>query len=69
VRQLTGYAPPAGGLHYRWPDLPSLTIEQRLHAKLDAVRAFARVNSIDRHVVQSDARRWASSPPARRTTT
>lgn len=53
VRRLTGYAPPAGGLHYRWPDLPSLTIEQRLHAKLDAVRAFARINSIDRHVVQS----------------
>jgi indolepyruvate ferredoxin oxidoreductase len=53
VRQLTGYAPPAGGLHYRWPDLPSLTIEQRLHAKLEAVRAFARVNSIDRDVVQS----------------
>ncbi len=54
VRQATGYAPPAGSLHYRWPDLPSLTIEQRLHAKLDAVRAFARVNSIDRHVVASD---------------
>jgi indolepyruvate ferredoxin oxidoreductase len=54
VRKLTGYAPPPGGLHYRWPDLPSLTIEQRLHAKLDAVRAFARVNSIDRHVVQSE---------------
>ncbi|NML42898.1 indolepyruvate ferredoxin oxidoreductase family protein [Ramlibacter sp. G-1-2-2] len=54
VRQLTGYEAPAGGLHYRWPDLPSLTIEQRLHAKLDAVRAFARINSIDRHVVQSD---------------
>ena len=53
VRAATGYEPPAGGLHYRWPDLPSLTIEQRLHAKLDAVRAFARVNSIDRHVVQS----------------
>jgi indolepyruvate ferredoxin oxidoreductase len=53
VRQATGYAPPSGGLHYRWPDLPSLTIEQRLHAKLDAVRAFARVNSIDRHVVES----------------
>jgi indolepyruvate ferredoxin oxidoreductase len=51
--QLTGYTPPAGGLHYRWPDLPSLTIEQRLHAKLDAVRAFARINSIDRHVVES----------------
>lgn len=53
VRQLTGYTPPAGGLHYRWPDLPSLTIEQRLHAKLEAVRAFARINSIDRHVVES----------------
>ncbi|MBC5767997.1 indolepyruvate ferredoxin oxidoreductase family protein [Ramlibacter albus] len=53
VRAATGYEPPAGGLHYRWPDLPSLVIEQRLHAKLDAVRAFARVNSIDRHIVTS----------------
>ncbi|HYF43453.1 MAG TPA: indolepyruvate ferredoxin oxidoreductase family protein, partial [Ramlibacter sp.] len=53
VRQVTGYTPPAGGLHYRWPDLPSLVIEQRLHAKLDAVRAFARINSIDRHIVHS----------------
>ncbi len=53
VRRITGFEPPPGGLHYRWPDLPSLTIEQRLHAKLDAVRAFARVNSIDRHVVES----------------
>jgi indolepyruvate ferredoxin oxidoreductase len=53
VIQATGYTPPPGGLHYRWPDLPSLVIEQRLHAKLDAVRAFARVNSIDRHVVES----------------
>jgi indolepyruvate ferredoxin oxidoreductase len=55
VRAITGYTPPPGGLHYRWPDLPSLTIEQRLHAKLDAVRAFARVNSIDRHVVAAPA--------------
>jgi indolepyruvate ferredoxin oxidoreductase len=53
VRALTGYAPPAGGLHYRWPDLPSLVIEERLHAKLDAVRAFARINSIDREIVAS----------------
>jgi indolepyruvate ferredoxin oxidoreductase len=53
VRRITGYAPPADGLHYRWPDLPSLKIEQRLHAKLDAVRAFARVNSIDRLIVES----------------
>lgn len=53
VRKATGYTPPPGGLHYRWPDLPSLVIEQRLHAKLEAVRAFARVNSIDRHIVES----------------
>ncbi|HKB53011.1 MAG TPA: indolepyruvate ferredoxin oxidoreductase family protein, partial [Ramlibacter sp.] len=53
VCEITGYSPPAGGLHYRWPDLPSVAIEQRLHAKLDAVRAFARVNSIDRHIVES----------------
>ncbi|HWP13847.1 MAG TPA: indolepyruvate ferredoxin oxidoreductase family protein [Ramlibacter sp.] len=53
VADATGFAPPADGLHYRWPDLPSLKIEQRLHAKLDAVRAFARINSIDRDVVPS----------------
>ncbi len=42
---------PAGGLHYRWPDLPSLVIEERLMHKLDAVRAFARSASIDKSVV------------------
>ena len=51
VSRLTGFAPPPGGLHNRWPDLPSLQIEQRAHAKLDAVRAFARVNRIDHTVV------------------
>ncbi|MGV2292687.1 indolepyruvate ferredoxin oxidoreductase family protein [Trinickia sp. YCB016] len=44
---------PAGGLHNRWPDLPSLTIESRLHAKLDAVRRFARTNSIDKWIAPS----------------
>ncbi len=44
------YAPPADGLHYRWPDLPSLKIEQRLFDKLAAVQAFARANPIDRRV-------------------
>ncbi len=53
VRRVTGYAAPPEGLHYRWPDLPSLKIEQRLHAKLDAVRAFAQLNSIDRAIVAS----------------
>ncbi len=45
-----GLVAPEGGLHYRWPDLPSLVIEQRLAAKLDAVRAFARANSVDRWI-------------------
>jgi len=53
INAITGYQAPAGGLHYRWPDLPSLTIEQRLHAKLQAVRAFARINSIDRLIADS----------------
>ncbi|MET4576472.1 indolepyruvate ferredoxin oxidoreductase family protein [Ottowia thiooxydans] len=53
VRATTGHAPPAGGLHYRWPDLPSLEIEQRLAEKLKAVAAFSKVNSIDRHVIES----------------
>src|SRR5450432_3027485 len=51
VEAATGFVRPADGLHYRWPDLPSLKIESRLHAKLDAVRAFAKVNSIDREIV------------------
>jgi indolepyruvate ferredoxin oxidoreductase len=45
------YAMPAGGLHYRWPDLPSLVIEARVAAKLDAVHAFAALNSIDKMIV------------------
>ncbi len=53
VETATGFVRPPDGLHYRWPDLPSLKIEERLHAKLDAVRAFAKVNSIDREVVAS----------------
>ncbi|HEY4066165.1 MAG TPA: indolepyruvate ferredoxin oxidoreductase family protein [Burkholderiaceae bacterium] len=53
VRARTGHRPPADGLHYRWPDLPSLRIESRLADKLAAVAAFARVNSIDRDVIVS----------------
>ncbi|MCW2240005.1 indolepyruvate ferredoxin oxidoreductase family protein [Azospirillum canadense] len=45
-----GFTPPPGGLHYRWPDFPSLQIEQRLAAKVEAVRAFARANPLDRWV-------------------
>ncbi|MEJ8859888.1 indolepyruvate ferredoxin oxidoreductase family protein [Variovorax robiniae] len=53
VRGITGHLAPADGLHYRWPDLPSLRIESRLADKLEAVAAFTRVNSIDRHVIES----------------
>ncbi|PPB84788.1 indolepyruvate ferredoxin oxidoreductase family protein [Mycetohabitans endofungorum] len=47
------YVSPPHGLHNRWPDLPSLVIEARMAAKLDAVRHFARVNSIDKWVARS----------------
>ncbi len=42
---------PPGGVHYRWPDFPSLAIEQRLQAKFEAVAAFAKRNSIDKQII------------------
>ncbi len=54
VRAATGHGAPADGLHYRWPDLPSLRIESRLEDKLAAVAAFSRRNSIDRDVIVSE---------------
>ena len=53
VRAATGHQPPADGLHYRWPDLPSLRIESRLADKQAAVAAFAAVNRIDRLVIEA----------------
>jgi indolepyruvate ferredoxin oxidoreductase len=50
---LAGLKVPPGGLHNRWPDLPSLDIEARLAAKLDAARHFARLHSIDRWIAPS----------------
>ena len=44
---------PTQDLHVRSVDLPSLTLEARAAEKLDAVRAFARVNAVDKHVVSS----------------
>lgn len=44
------YKAPDFGLHYRWPDLPGPQVEARMVAKLDAVRAFARANPIDRAI-------------------
>jgi indolepyruvate ferredoxin oxidoreductase len=44
---------PSGGVHIRFPDLP-LDQEARLHnVKLEAVRAFARANPLDRVVIDS----------------
>lgn len=51
------YQAPDYGLHYRWPDLPGPQVEERMVAKLDAVRAFVRANPIDRAIYNiSDAR-------------
>ena len=44
------YRAPDYGLHYRWPDLPGPQVEARMVAKLDAARAFARANPIDRAI-------------------
>jgi len=48
-----GFDAPPGGLHFRPNDTPSPAIELRLAAKLDAVRLFARTNSIDKLVCAS----------------
>jgi indolepyruvate ferredoxin oxidoreductase len=44
---------PTQDLHVRRVDLPSLGLEARAAEKLDAVRAFARFNAVDKHVVSS----------------
>jgi indolepyruvate ferredoxin oxidoreductase len=52
------FAMPPGGLAIRWPDTP-LDQEYRLHRyKLDAVRAFARANRLDRTVIDSKKPRF-----------
>jgi indolepyruvate ferredoxin oxidoreductase len=49
----TDFAMPEGGLNIRWPDAP-LDQEARLHTwKLEAAKAFARANKLDRIVVDS----------------
>ena len=44
------FSVPETGLHYRWPDFPGPQVEARLVEKLQAVRAFARLNRIDRRI-------------------
>ncbi|MBL8532290.1 MAG: indolepyruvate ferredoxin oxidoreductase family protein, partial [Betaproteobacteria bacterium] len=57
IRIPEDFAVPEGGVHIRFPD-PPLDQESRLHnVKIEAVRAFARTNRIDRTVIDSpDAR-------------
>jgi len=57
IRTPADYAPPAGGLNIRWPDQP-LEQELRLHRhKIEAAKAFARANALDRIAVNAaDAR-------------
>ena len=50
-RQPADFVAPRGGLHFRWVDPPSVAIEERLEHKLEAARAFARANPVDRLVV------------------
>ena len=47
----TDFVPPAGGLHFRWNDPPSVAIEERLWLKREAAIAFARRNGIDQPIV------------------
>jgi indolepyruvate ferredoxin oxidoreductase len=54
----TDFEMPAGGLNIRWPD-GALDMERRLHGpKMDAVAAFARVNPLDRIVIDSKPARF-----------
>ena len=57
VRLPVDYMPPRGGLNIRWPDQP-LEQEERLHKhKIEAAKAFARANALDRVAVNAaDAR-------------
>ncbi|MFN4098733.1 MAG: indolepyruvate ferredoxin oxidoreductase family protein [Pararhodobacter sp.] len=48
VFRAPGPSPYPSGLHYRWPDLPGVQIEERMEAKKRAVQAFAEANPIDR---------------------
>ncbi len=52
--QPADFALPPDGLHFRWNDPPSVAIEERLTRKIEAARAFARVNPvIDRTIVEA----------------
>jgi len=45
-----------GGVHIKWENMP-LQVEQRLHVKLERVRAYVRANGLDRVVLEPPTRR------------
>ncbi len=45
-----------GGVNIAWANMP-LAVEQRLHVKLERVRAYARANGLDRVAIEAPARR------------
>jgi indolepyruvate ferredoxin oxidoreductase len=49
---------PKSGLHYRWPDFPGPQVEARMVSKVDAIRAFARANPIDRCIYNLPSARF-----------
>jgi indolepyruvate ferredoxin oxidoreductase len=49
---------PRDGLHYRWPDLPGLQIEERFEHKKAAALAFAAANPIDRKIFDNPSARY-----------
>ena len=51
------HALPEGGLNIRWPDTPLEMEERLLEHKLDAARAYARANGLDRSVIDGPGRR------------
>ena len=51
------HALPPGGLNIRWPDTPLAQEERLLEHKLDAARAYARANGLDRSVIDGPGRR------------
>ncbi|THF63923.1 indolepyruvate ferredoxin oxidoreductase family protein [Pseudothauera nasutitermitis] len=53
----TDFALPAAGLNLRWPDPPLVQEERLLHHKLYAALAYARVNRLNRVVIDSPAPR------------
>ena len=57
IRTPEDHALPEGGLNIRWPDTPLAMEERLLEHKLDAARAYARANGLDRTVIDGPGRR------------